>query len=244
MDGAWKSDSEPWKLVAFRDWYACRRASSKLVPPHVEEVAAELDSAAARNMHAIFEGGAPHTRQAESTREEALRLGIGRMLNLIVERLERPDGRLYLYSGHDWTCTPLLMAVARRDEPLLDEWPPFCSSIAFELWSSRPDDEALPHWASKGMPSAADDGRYVRVVWNGQPISLRNAEQGQEVVSLADFRRLVEPYRVIDFERECRPAAPPRPHETEDHHRPIGLGDEDDDVPAPPPAVAMPAYNK
>jgi len=25
-----------WKLIAFRDWYACRRASAKFIPPHVE----------------------------------------------------------------------------------------------------------------------------------------------------------------------------------------------------------------
>jgi hypothetical protein len=238
MGGAWRSDSEPWKLVAFRDWYACRRASGKFVPPHVEEVAAKLDMETARTMHAIFEGGAVFTRSPESTRREALRLGIGRMLNLIMERLERPDGKLHLYSGHDWTVTPLLMAVCKRDEPQLDVWAPFCSSISFELWSSRPGDAALAHWASGGQPSAADEGRYVRVLWNGEPISLSRAAPGEEVLSLAEFRLVIAPYRVQDFERECRPEI--RRLETEDHHRPIGLGDKDEDVPLP----SKPAYNR
>lgn len=242
MGGVWRSDSDPWKLVAFRDWYACRRASGKFVPPHVEEVAAELDAVTARNMHSVFEGGAAFTRTPESTRREALRLGIGRMLNMIMERLERPDGKLHLYSGHDWTVTPLLMAVARRDEPQLGVWAPFCSSISFELWSSRPGDTPLAHWASRGEPSAADDGRFVRVLWNGEPISLPGTAAGEEVLSLAEFRRAIAPYRVQDFERECRPPPPPGRLETEDHHRPIGLADEDEDVPLHP--APKPAYNR
>jgi len=85
--------------------------------------------------------------------------------------LERPDGKLHLYSGHDWTVTPLLMTVSQPDDPRLRAWAPFCASIAFELWSSRPAD-ALSHWAALGQPSAADDGRYVRVLWNGEPVAL------------------------------------------------------------------------
>ncbi|EOD04231.1 hypothetical protein EMIHUDRAFT_439233 [Emiliania huxleyi CCMP1516] len=33
--------------------------------------------------------------------------------------LRRPDQTLHLYSGHDWTVTPLLLAVCRHDEPAL-----------------------------------------------------------------------------------------------------------------------------
>jgi len=94
---------------------ACR----KPVPEHVAQVAASLDTAAARNMQTVFEGGAEFTPHPAETRREALRLAIGRMLRFVVERLERPDQMLHLYSGHDWTVTPLLLAVCRHDEPAL-----------------------------------------------------------------------------------------------------------------------------
>ena len=32
------------------------------------------------------------------------------------------------------------MSVARSDDPDMFVWPPFCSNIAFELWSARPED--------------------------------------------------------------------------------------------------------
>jgi len=82
-------------------------------------VAVSLDTAAARNMHTVFEGGAEFTPHPAETRREAVRLAIGRMLRFLVERLERPDQTLHLYSGHDWTVTPLLLAVCRHDEPAL-----------------------------------------------------------------------------------------------------------------------------
>lgn len=220
--GAWRSDAPEWKLIAYRDWYACRKACGKPLPHHVEEVATELDAASARNMHAIFEGGAPFTPLPDATRREAVRLAIGRMLGMIVERLERPDGVLHLYSGHDWTVTPLLMAVCRPDEPALSAWPPFCSSISFELWSSRPGDAPLSHWARAGAPSASAEGRYVRVLWNGAPIRL--TASGEEVCSLADFRRAVTPFLVGDYECECRPVPPPMVQPAEDHHMPVGAG--------------------
>jgi len=92
-----------------------------------------------------------------------------------------------------------------------------------------------------------------------------------QVCPLADFRRAVAPYRVLDFEIECRPLPPPGPvTPREDHHRPVGLEEgavEDLPVPAvkttaadhhrpvgleegavedlPVPAArATPAYNK
>ena len=52
----------------------------------LQQVAAALDEATARSMHTIFEGGAAWTDQPERTRREALRLAIGRMLNMIVDR--------------------------------------------------------------------------------------------------------------------------------------------------------------
>eukprot|EP00327_Prymnesium_parvum_P005303 CAMPEP_0182814776 /NCGR_PEP_ID=MMETSP0006_2-20121128/10037_1 /TAXON_ID=97485 /ORGANISM="Prymnesium parvum, Strain Texoma1" /LENGTH=537 /DNA_ID=CAMNT_0024940929 /DNA_START=82 /DNA_END=1696 /DNA_ORIENTATION=+ len=213
------------------------RAAGKPVPDGVQREAAALDRASARQMHAIFEGGAAFTPAPEKTRHEALRLAIGRMLAHIVDKLDRPDGVLHLYSGHDWTVTPLLMCVAKRDEPALQLWPPFCSNIAFELWSANqarglPGEKLVLCWASHphaAPPQAADasginhhdceggstsDDRHVRVLLNGSPIAMQCAAHGRDTCSLQDFKRMLESlYSSPNFQAECKasaskPAAP------------------------------------
>ena len=130
----------------------------------------------------------------------------------IVDTMGRADGKLHLYAGHDWTVHPLLMCVARRDDPALHLWPPFCSHLSFELWSSREDDlGGAPHWPCTGSPAALDAGRSVRVMYNGAPLSLPCASPGDELCSLADFRRLVAPYCVEDWAAECAGEAPAEP---------------------------------
>ena len=133
------------------------------------------------------------------------------MIGRILDTLGRPDGALHLYSGHDWTVTPLLMAVCRDDEPRLSRWPGFCTSIAFELWSVDPADAGPPaHWPSRGAGAMREDERYVRVLWNGEPVALRCAERGaadERMCRLADFRRSLEAYVVRDFEAECTAGA-------------------------------------
>ncbi|KAL1507031.1 hypothetical protein AB1Y20_007893 [Prymnesium parvum] len=209
----WMAGSEELRLLNYRDTYACLRAAGKPVPDGVQREAAALDRASARQMHAIFEGGAAFTPAPEKTRHEALRLAIGRMLAHIVEKLDRPDGVLHLYSGHDWTVTPLLMCVAKRDEPALQLWPPFCSNIAFELWSSRPADASgINHHDCEG--GSTSDDRHVRVLLNGSPIAMQCAAHGRDTCSLQDFKRMLESlYSSPNFQAECKasaskPAAP------------------------------------
>lgn len=125
---AWRAGAPEWRLIAYRDWQACRRAAGKSIPLAVEEIAAELDLSATKQMHSIFEGGARHTDTPGETRAETVRLSIGRMMAHIVESMGRPDGKLHLYSGHDWTLSPLLLCVAKPDDPLFHSWPPFCSN--------------------------------------------------------------------------------------------------------------------
>jgi hypothetical protein len=196
-----------WKLVVYRDWYTCRRAHGKPVPEPVDAIAPELDAATARQMHAIFEGGAQFTDSPAATRTEALRLVIGRLAGAIVRRLSQPDGVLHLYSGHDWSVTPLLMCMIDPHDPLLSNWPPFCSNLAVELWSSRAADTALPRTlreaACDGAPGAQDEGRYVRVVYNGQPVRLACAPD-REVCTLAEFKAMLRRYVVEDFAAESR----------------------------------------
>ena len=110
----WDVSVEAWKLIAYRDWVACRRACGKPLPAGVDgPLASALDRAAQKQMHQIFEGGAPFTTHPEATRTESLRLTIGRLWSYILGTLDRPDGSFHLLSGHDWTVGPLLACVAR-----------------------------------------------------------------------------------------------------------------------------------
>jgi len=203
MRGAdWHVPDEQWKLILYRDWYGCRVAAGKAIPPAVHEVAHDLDLATNRQMHAIFEGGAQWTPTPSATRTEALRLVIGRLMSHLLTSMQRPDASLHLYSGHDWSVTPLLMAVVPHGHPTLTHWPPFCSNIAFELWCTREADPTpratLAHPASGGDPSAQEAGRHVRVVYNGQTVLL---------TSLRDFTALVRPFCVEDWHAEGCAAA-------------------------------------
>ena len=94
-------------------------------------------------------------------KQEVLRLGMGRLMWLMLQRMEaevatggeaaaatRP--RAYLYSGHDSTIMPLLAALGKE----VDHWPPYLSNFVFELWE-----------CPGGEP-------YVRVLYNQQVLPL------------------------------------------------------------------------
>ena len=125
----------------------------------------------------------------------------------IVDTLDSPDGCLHLYSGHDWTVSPLLISITRPDDPVLAQWPPFCSNIAFELWSTCR--EGLHRGSATPNASASKD-HHVRVVYNGQAVDLKCSPQGQETCTLTEFKRMVQQYVVRDFEAECRIGQPAR----------------------------------
>jgi len=202
----WMVDDARWKLIAYRDWYSTRRAAGKGIPPSVESIAVRLDAATARQMQDIFEGGARFTDAPDATRRESLSLIIGRLWTHILQTMGQPDGTLHLLSGHDWSVSPLLLCVTSHDDPLHAFWPPFCSNIAFELWSTRASDarhpRALAHPASTGDAASHDSGRHVRVLYNGRPIALAGGEPGRDTCTLAEFRALVAPYCVRDFASE------------------------------------------
>ena len=105
---------------------------------------------------------------------QALRLGIGRLLAHIVATLDHPDGKLHLYSGHDWTVGPLLMCLCPASEALLKTWPPFCAELAVELWSDETEaagGAAASASGDGGAARAREPSRYVRVLYNGARVS-------------------------------------------------------------------------
>ena len=66
------------------------------------------------------------------------------------------------------------------------------------------------HWPSRGAEAMREHERYIRVLWNGEPVALRCAERGaadERMCRLADFRRSLAAYVVGDFEAECRAGA-------------------------------------
>jgi len=122
-------------------------------------------------------------------KDEVLRLGIGRLMHLLLQRMEAAvqDGnqpRMYLYSGHDSTIMPLLAALGKE----IDHWPVYCSNLTFELWKNAQD----------GQP-------YVRVLYNGEDLSLVQACGGPKC-SLRQLKELVlAPYTLSkqQHDREC-----------------------------------------
>lgn len=162
----------------------------------------------------MFEGGATFTAEPEATRNEALRLGIGRLLVEILKTMACADGRLHLYAGHDWTLMPLLMCVARREDAAIRSWPPFCASLSLELWDADEGDTSLQQQPQRGVAPSADGGRLVRVLYNGHPLELPCSARGDELCRLDDFRRMLAPYLVEDFAAECAACSadpPPAP---------------------------------
>ena len=193
----WSNAEKDWEIISARDQYACREAENKPIPPEIVELDQALNAAAAKAMHNVFIG------RGVVGEQEALRLSIGRMMTVIMDTIEKPDGKIHLYSGHDWTVTPLLLTACRLDEPLTKLWPPFCSNISFELWSEREDDaERLPYWGTRGV-GTKDDGRYVRTVYNSASIDMPCSRKGDEYCTLSEFRKMMSVYKSVDYDKEC-----------------------------------------
>jgi hypothetical protein len=196
----WMQEDEYWKFISYRDQLSCREAEGKSVPAHIVDVAPSLDKAAQNQMEHIFEGGARFHKNAitsHSRRVETLRLGIGRLVTHLLERMDRPDSTMHLYSGHDWSVSPLFMCVAGPGAT--HDWPPFCSNISFEVWSDCAEDSAPVHWSVNGINPQNDDGRYVRVIYNSEVLKMPCGE----VCKMKDFKRLMKPFLVKDYGQLC-----------------------------------------
>jgi hypothetical protein len=86
---------------------------------------------------------------------------------------------------------------------MLKTWPPFCANIAFELWSTREGDvvggRQLSHHAGGDDP---DEGRHVRVTFNGVAVDMPCSAAGQDTCTLAEFKRAFASLCVRDFAAE------------------------------------------
>ena len=193
----WSHQEKYWEIISARDQFACREAEGKPIPPEILAIDHELNLAATRTMHQIFTG------EGILGQTETLRMSIGRMLTVIMDTIEKPDGKIHLYSGHDWTVTPLLLTVCRLNAPETKMWPPFCSNISFELWSDREDDVQLPYWGTRGIKNQ-DEGRYVRTIYNSNVIDMPCSNKTNEYCTLSEFRKMMDPLRSINYKEECK----------------------------------------
>jgi hypothetical protein len=194
----WSHADPMWEIISARDQFACREAEGKPIPPEILAIDHELNVAATLQMHHIFIG------DGVLGQTEALKMAIGRMVTVIMDTMEKPDGKLHLYSGHDWTVTPLLLTACReKEEPAIHTWPPFCSNISFELWSDRDDDVRLNYWGTRGIQNH-DQGRYVRTIYNSNVIDMPCSPRGEEYCTLRQFRHMMNQYKSLDYNKECK----------------------------------------
>mmetsp|Transcript_8637 Transcript_8637/g.23221 ORF Transcript_8637/g.23221 Transcript_8637/m.23221 type:complete len:542 (-) Transcript_8637:424-2049(-) len=91
----------------------------------------------------------------------------------------RRQPKLYLFSGHDSTITPVMAALGAP----LSSWPPFVSNVVLELWGSK----------GKGDGDNKGDDLEVRVLFDQQPLHLRGGQKGGWI-SLADLEAQLKPY--------------------------------------------------
>ena len=106
------------------------------------------------------------------------------------------------------------MCLTRPGDTKLASWPPFCSNLSIELWSSRDDgrgDEQSArsaelqdaYCAGGDLEALAEDDRHVRCVYNGQVVQMRCAPADQPTCTLREFRRMLHAFRVDDLSAVC-----------------------------------------
>ncbi|GJQ14221.1 hypothetical protein GpartN1_g6012.t1 [Galdieria partita] len=124
-------------------------------------------------------------------RDEALKLSGGLFLKELMDHMrESIEGKqsfkCFLYSGHDTTLLPLLCMLQVYN----DEWPPFGSFLAFELYRSN------------------EGEHYVGIYYNGQRCILPNCGN-RPFCSWEEFERRMSPFLLQDSaDTACQPSKP------------------------------------
>jgi hypothetical protein len=196
---------QPDDRIAFADLHDAMtviQSHDKSLPEGMtQEMLAGINKEATKRMTAIV---APQAHLTNS--EVMLKMSMGRLFSSIVERMHEaaqgtPKDKLYLYSGHDTTIMPLLVTMTRQE---IEWWPPYVSNLIFELWERG---------------SGKQKEHYVRVLHNGQEISLPHMKPGR-VCTLEDFEATYfRPFIVSKEEHEDLCAV------TFGHEQPAGSGD-------------------
>ncbi|KAK9829707.1 hypothetical protein WJX72_007452 [[Myrmecia] bisecta] len=111
-----------------------------------------------------------------SDEQQLLRLSMGQLLQLIMERLDDaanggPEAKMYMYSGHDTTIMPLVVALGVP----LTKWPKYVSHVIYELWERPAIGRQQPQ-------------HYVKVLYNRQPLAIDGHKAG-EAIPLETFKQ-------------------------------------------------------
>ncbi|GAB5592234.1 hypothetical protein Unana1_07134 [Umbelopsis nana] len=149
--------------------------------------------------------------------EEIRRLSLGRLMGDIRDRMIRKvhgsdklvgeqDLKMAIYSGHDTTVAPLLIILGCFDK----RWPPFSSSILFELFKEKSPSSG--GWFDSLWKKPVEQDYYVRVRYQDKIMKLPGcAEQGkhhpngdQSLCTLTAFREAVDSSIPKDWAEECK----------------------------------------
>ncbi|KIL63494.1 hypothetical protein M378DRAFT_164353 [Amanita muscaria Koide BX008] len=144
--------------------------------------------------------------------EEVRRLGMGPLLADLSRKMQskvdqgaQDPLKLLIHSTHDTTIAALCSTLDVYDE----KWPPFTSSITFELFKRHPVSQGQkPFWSSFGSTSPAD--YFVRMRYQNKNMVLPAcAEQGKhlpghpEFCTFTTFRARVKELTPSNWEEEC-----------------------------------------
>ncbi|KAI9143896.1 histidine phosphatase superfamily [Paraphysoderma sedebokerense] len=136
------------------------------------------------------------------------RLSIGRLigeLKLNIEGHVRTNAnatKMAIFSGHDSTLGPLLLAMDVWDK----RWPPFASMITFELF--RQKSTAQP--TAKSQRQTQPGNYFVRMIYNSEPMYIPGCQSAEShhpgdksLCTLDAFLKVAEELIPTDYEAEC-----------------------------------------
>lgn len=202
----------PVKFLDLHDTITTMKTHGKPIPPELrdEELLRAIEEQATKRFMtfvvgttataasssgsgtATEDGGVQQNNNKNNKPPELLRLGLGRLMCLLVQRMENAASpskspsrtiepyKMYLYSGHDSTIMPLLAALGQE----VDHWPVYLSNIVLELWE-RPNGD-----------------HYVTLLYNREPLEM-GAMCGGGRCLLSTLRHTVlGPYLLTKDERQ------------------------------------------
>eukprot|EP00172_Hildenbrandia_rubra_P002898 Plantae.Rhodophyta-Hildenbrandia_rubra.ctg4130.p2 GENE.Plantae.Rhodophyta-Hildenbrandia_rubra.ctg4130~~Plantae.Rhodophyta-Hildenbrandia_rubra.ctg4130.p2 ORF type:complete len:446 (-),score=83.45 Plantae.Rhodophyta-Hildenbrandia_rubra.ctg4130:698-2035(-) len=175
-------DSWHHSPLMLRDFFAALEAHDKEAPVVVtEEFRSLVDKLTTRYVRERL-----YRKEKDEYDPEVLRLASGPLLQEVLRHLEENrKHKLLLFSGHDATLIPLL---AILDHSKLEEWPPFASSIIFEVYEQ-----------ANGSGES-----YIRVLYNGEALTMKNCPKGGAPCKLSIFRKNVVHYLSLNRSDECQ----------------------------------------
>ncbi|RPA78662.1 phosphoglycerate mutase-like protein [Ascobolus immersus RN42] len=148
---------------------------------------------------------------------EYRRLGVGNLLanikDRMIEDIVAPEKTKFALMGcHDTTIAAVLATLGAFDK----KWPPFTSSIAFEVFRAvdGANKPAVKKWGWDswfGRKGVNTDGYYVRLRYNDNPVVVKGCkpagkhlEGDESFCTLEAFKEIVEKVSPPDWRAECR----------------------------------------